>query len=167
MSLPKGFASVQKELRRLGDEGWYEFYPALPFWPFYANAQGAMPRKLDQRWRRTTEGGGPRRTTFDSAGVRVWSLNDASKTYHMPQHFADDTRPEMLRYLHSRQLPPTEDQLTQLAFNRHSKWPRQRMPDVSHVMRDLAVLKHAAHLLGEPVSSLPLRRQHQRLLQSV
>ena len=31
VSLPKGYASVQKELRRLGKMGWCEFYPHLSF----------------------------------------------------------------------------------------------------------------------------------------
>ena len=41
--------------------GWYDFFPDLPFWPMYLNAQGSTARKLEPgRNRRTTEGSGPR-----------------------------------------------------------------------------------------------------------
>ena len=88
-SLPKGFASVHKEFKRLHAEplGWYGFHANLPFFPAYYNARGATPRKLEDRWRGTVEGGGPRKPTWDSSGLRVLSLNEASRTYHMPQHF--------------------------------------------------------------------------------
>jgi hypothetical protein len=33
VSLPKGYASVRKELDRLEQLRWYEYYSALPFWP--------------------------------------------------------------------------------------------------------------------------------------
>ena len=36
-SLPFGFASVEKELRRLHGLGWYDFYPDFVFWPIYLN----------------------------------------------------------------------------------------------------------------------------------
>ena len=39
-------------------------------------------------WRRTTEGGGPRQPTHDASGVRAISINEASKTYHLPLHLA-------------------------------------------------------------------------------
>eukprot|EP00965_Chrysotila_dentata_P072166 2385234-Pleurochrysis_carterae.AAC.1 len=59
-SLPAGYESVRKEILRLHSKQWYEFFGALPYWPLYCNGQGATPRKLEpDRWRRTTEGGGP------------------------------------------------------------------------------------------------------------
>lgn len=151
VSLPKGYTSVRKELDRLERLGWYEYYARLPFWPVYSNAQGATPRKLEQRWRRTTEGGGPRHEMYDTDGLRAWSLNDASRRLHVPRHFAADRRVEMVDYLRACTLPPTADDIARLALNRNTKWPRQRMPIIDHVMRDLVVLRRAAHLLGEPV----------------
>jgi hypothetical protein len=151
VSLPKGYTSVRKELDRLERLGWYEYYARLPFWPVYSNAQGATPRKLEQRWRRTTEGGGPRHEMYDTDGLRAWSLNDASRRLHVPRHFAADRRVEMVDYLRACTLPPTADDIARLALNRNTKWPRQRMPTIDHVMRDLVVLRRAAHLLGEPV----------------
>jgi len=32
-----------------------------------------------------------------------------------------------------------------------SKWPKERKPQLAEVMRDVAVLKRAVHLLSEPV----------------
>jgi hypothetical protein len=55
ISLPKGFASVRNELYRLQTLGWYHFFDSLPFWPIYLNGQGATSRKLEERYRRTTE----------------------------------------------------------------------------------------------------------------
>jgi hypothetical protein len=94
VSLPKGYASVRKELDRLERFGWYEYYSHLPFWPVYSNAQGATPRKLEQRWRRTTEGGGPRHELYDADNLRAWSLNNASRRLHVPRHFLADSRDE-------------------------------------------------------------------------
>jgi hypothetical protein len=142
---------VREELDRLERFGWYEYYSHLPFWPVYSNALGATPRKLEQRWRRTTEGGGPRHELYDADNLRAWSLNDASRRLHVPRHFLADNRDEMSTYLQARNLPPAPDDIARLALNRHTKWPRKRMPTIDHVMRDLVVLRRAAHLLGEPV----------------
>jgi hypothetical protein len=57
-SLPLGFESVASELRRLWGEGWYTFHPEGMYWPAYYNGQGAAARRLEDRYRRTTEGGG-------------------------------------------------------------------------------------------------------------
>ena len=154
-SLPKGFASVHKEFKRLHAEplGWYGFHANLPFFPAYYNARGATPRKLEDRWRGTVEGGGPRKPTWDSSGLRVLSLNEASRTYHMPQHFLSDTRPQMIDWLQGRGLPASQQQIDELSLpqRRGTKWERQVMPTLRMLMRDLVVLRRAAHLLGEPV----------------
>ena len=174
ISLPNGFASVEKELRRLHQEGWYSFFADIPFWPLYANGQGATPRKLEDRWRRTTEGGGPRRPTFDNSGLRALSINEASHLHHVPQHFLLDQRPEMRAWLAARGLPreswqgtrftPTgapqehgwgqwaEDTTYKLrGWQPHSKWPLEEKPALAYLMRDIAVLKRAAERLGEAI----------------
>ena len=74
-SLPLGFQSVEQELRRLHNKGWYRFYPYFPYWPMYLNGQGAVARKLESRYRRTTGGGGPRKLTLDESGLRALSIN--------------------------------------------------------------------------------------------
>lgn len=151
-SLPKGYRAVSKELHRLQKLGWYDFFEHIPFWPLYFNAQGSTARKLEpDRDRRTTEGGGPRKATFDRAGLQAISINDASKGYHIPSHYLEDTRPEMLQWMASRRLPPTPQQLAALAFNRGTKWEKQNMPDLRGVANDLAVLRRAGKVLGMPV----------------
>ena len=155
-SMPKGFASLNKELHRFGNAPlhWVDTYNHPPFFPIYFNARGATPRKLEDRWRGTTEGGGPRKPTWDADGLRVLSLNEAARTYHMPRHFQLDTRQEMADWLRGRQLPPTDRMIAELAeepWRRGTKWERQVMPSPRMLMRDLVVLRRAARVLGEPL----------------
>ena len=151
VSLPKGFASVEKELRRLHKLGWYSFFATFPFFPMYLNGQGATARKLEDRWRRTTEGGGPRQPTFDASGLRALSINEASHSYHMPRHFANDQRAEMLVWLRSRGLPRPPDAASPESIPRRTKWPKELKPTLHEVMVSLAVLRRAAEVLGEPL----------------
>ena len=153
MSLSKGYDSVVKELNRMASPElqWYTYHADFPFWPMYSLGEGCVPRKLEDRWRRCEEGGGPRKECFDSGGVRALSLNEASKTHHMPQHYVDDRRPEWLAYLVARRLPATPAMIAAAVANRGSKWPAQYMPDLGDVMRILTVLKNAAHRMGESI----------------
>lgn len=149
-SLPFGYASVGKELRRLRSLGWYEFYSSLPFWPMYLNGQGATARKLEpDRFRRTTEGNGPRAPTFDASGLQAISINEASHIYHMPQHFLRDERPEFRAWLRARGLPAPSPSPAS-ATSKFTKWPKERKPQLAAVMRDNAVFNRAGHLIGEP-----------------
>ena len=94
ISLPKRFRAVAKELRRLKGKGWYDFTPHIPFWPIYFNAQGSTLRKLQpDRDRRTTEGEAPRNEMYDSSGLKVISINNASRTFHVTQHYLSDQLP--------------------------------------------------------------------------
>ena len=156
VSLPLGYRSVAKELRRLHGLGWYAFFPDFPFWPLYLNGQGATARKLEpDRFRRTTEGGGPRQPTFDLEGLQALSINAASFTPHMPAHFTRDNRPEMRAWLAARGLPPAVAMATataaEQASQRLSKWPKEAKPKLCELMHDLAILKRAAQILGVPV----------------
>ena len=77
-SLPAGFQSVEKEIRRLEKLTWYDFFDSMPFSPAYYNGQVAVARKLEpDRFRRSTEGGGPRVPTFDASGLQAISINAA------------------------------------------------------------------------------------------
>eukprot|EP00965_Chrysotila_dentata_P034329 1143171-Pleurochrysis_carterae.AAC.1 len=97
----------------------------MPFWPMYCNGQGATPRELEpNKWRRTTEGGGPRRDVADATGIQALSINAASKIHYFPHHFQDDERPEFLAWLAAKQLPRTNAQRAAEA-NARSKWPRE------------------------------------------
>ena len=151
-SLPKGFKAVSKELKRLGVKGWYEAYATPPFYPGYYNGQGSQARKLEpDRDRRTTEGGAPRKLTYDSSGLRVLSINEASRVYHMPQHYLSDTRPEMVDWMASRGLPPSPEQLIALELHHGSKHGKQYMPSIRTIMHDLAYLKRVATRLRLPI----------------
>ena len=146
LSLAKGFESVRKELLRMESLGWYKFFAGIPFWPIYLNGQGSTPRKLEpDRWRRTTEGGGPRKEVFDEEGLRAWSLNDAAAAYHTPRYYQED----------ASLLAWAQQVLSERGLDAGGilprKWPKELKPTPSDVMRDLSILKAAAHALQEPV----------------
>ena len=151
MSLSKGYESVVKELNRMAapELQWYTYHADFPFWPMYSLGEGCVPRKLENRWRRCEEGGGPRKEVCDGDGIRALSLNEASRTYHFPQHYAQDERPEWLEYLRQRRLPATAEMVAAAAANRGSKWAKQYMPDLTGIMKAMMVLKHAAQRMGE------------------
>ena len=148
-TLPFGFKSVLSEVDRLESYQWYRSFAFIPFAPMYLNGQGATARKLEpDRWRRTTEGGGPRQDTFDASGVRALSLNEAARIYHMPEHFASDLRSEFLDWLRRRGLPRS-DPVPPSDGRRHpTKWPKEVKPALEDVMRDMAVLGRAASRWG-------------------
>ena len=154
VSLPLGFDSVGNELRRMRGLGWYQFFGTFPYWPIICNGQGTTCRKLEpDRHRRTTEAGGPRQEMWDRSGARVLSLNMACKLFYLPAHFASDQRPEMLRWLRAKGLPPPPELVAMpLAEQlRSSKFPKEVKPTLQMMMRDILVLARAAYLLGEPI----------------
>ena len=147
-SLANGYASVQKELHRMHDLGWFDFFPDFPYWPMYCNGKGSQARKLEMRYRPTTEGGGPRKETLDRSGLAAISINEASRRYHMPQHFLLDHRPEFQAWLRERGLPRATPELEGRKF---SKYPRERKPQLEQVMRDLGVHLSTGDKLDAPV----------------
>ena len=152
-SLPLGYASVEKELRRLHGLGWYSFHSAPPYYPMYFNGQGAVPRKLEpDRFRRSTEGGGPRRPTYDASGLQAISINEASHVHHMPRHFLADARPEFREWLARRGLPAARDVHADDG-ERASKWPKERKPTLTAVARSLSLLCAAAAFISSTHAS--------------
>ena len=145
ISLPKGFASVRNELYRLQTLGWYRFFDHLPFWPIYLNGQGATARKLETRYRRTTECGGPRRPTLDGSGLRALSINEAASVRHMPAWYKHRHDPPWLKYMQERELADP------LEWGMPSRRPPEIKPTLSMVMRDLSILLAAARHLEEPL----------------
>ena len=144
-TLPFGFQSVLSEVDRLEGYDWYRSFTSIPYAPMYFNGQGATSRKLEpDRWRRTTEGGGPRHPTFDAGGVRALSLNEAARIYHMPEHFSADQREPFLEWLRQRGLP-RDNPIPPSDGRKHpTKWPKEVKPALEDVMRDMAVLGRAA-----------------------
>jgi len=145
ISLPKGFTSVRNELYRLQTLGWYRFFDHLPFWPIYLNGQGATARKLETRYRRTTECGGPRRPTLDGSGLRALSINEAASVRHMPAWYKHRHDPPWLKYMQERELADP------LEWGMPSRRPPEIKPTLSMVMRDLSILLAAARRLEEPL----------------
>ena len=145
ISLPMGFTSVRNELYRLEALGWYKFFDNLPFWPIYVNGQGATSRKMEDRYRRTTECGGPRRPTFDGSGLRALSLNEASRVRHMPSWYQHRFDPPWQKYLQERELDKP------LEWGMPSQRPPELKPTLKGVMRDLSILLAAARHLDEPL----------------
>ena len=144
-TLPFGFQSVLSEVDRLEGYDWYRSFTSIPYAPMYFNGQGATSRKLEpDRWRRTTEGGGPRHPTFDAGGVRALSLNEAARIYHMPEHFSADQREPFLEWLRQRGLP-RDNPIPPSDGRKHpTKWPKEVKPALEDVMRDMAALGRAA-----------------------
>ena len=81
--------SVCQELYCLEVNGWYHLFDHLHFWPVYLNGQGSRLRKLEGRYQRTTECGGPRKPILDLAGLRAHSLNEALLRHHLPRWYED------------------------------------------------------------------------------
>ena len=145
ISLPMGFTSVRNELYRLQTLGWYKFFDHLPFWPIYVNGQGATSRKMEDRYRRTTECGGPRRPTFDGSKLRALSLNEASSVRHMPAWYKFRHDAPWQKYLRERALHEP------LEWGTPSQRPPEIKPTLKAVMRDLSILLAAARHLDEPI----------------
>ena len=135
VSLPLGFASVEKELTNVLEHGWYQRTDGLPFLPFRAMGQGAASRNSNpQKFRRTTDGGGPRRPVFDRQGIPAVSFNDAIGLHSQAPGEADPHLPSG-----SPSIP---------------KWPAPEVkPRIEDLMHDSAVLRHAAiNVFHEPLS---------------
>ena len=145
ISLPLGFTSVRSELYRLQTLGWYRFFDQLPFWPIYLNGQGATSRKMEDRYRRTTECGGPRRPCFDEGGRRALSLNEAAGLRHMPAWYQFRHDPPWRKYLQERELDDP------LGWGMPSRRPPEIKPTLAAVMRDISILLAAARRLDEPL----------------
>ena len=152
LSIANGYESVAKELKRLEQAGWYKSFSQIPYIPMYFNGNGAVPRKLECRWRRCVEGGGPRQCTRDASGLQAISINDASHIRYMPMHFKTDERPEFRAWLRARGLPPEIEELPEEGGAvRTSKWPKERKPQLAWAMRDMAVFGRAAYLTAQAV----------------
>ena len=76
--LTNAYGNVENEILRLESLGYYDISSALPFLPIRSVPQGSTPRKYEEgRDRRTSDGGCPRKTAQDKAGVEAVSLNTA------------------------------------------------------------------------------------------
>lgn len=139
-SLKYGIDSVADEPAKLASKGWYEFFAQLPFLPARVQPQGSVPRKLEERWRRVMEAGAPRKVVYDTSGLSVVSLNEASRG--TLSHHRSDIRSAAAQRSPHRSLGTTRGE---------NRWPPEVKPRVSDYAHDGAVLRHLADKLQEPV----------------
>ena len=152
VSLPRGFSSVERELRRLNGLGFNEFCANFPFVPFSGLPQGSVKRKLEDRDRRTTEGYAPRNPRYDRDGEPVVPLNAAigakdrveAPSWRLPGlatttgHVTYDAALEAHASADRKQHPPT-------------RWPPEVKVRNEDQLHNMAVLGHAGSVLGQPV----------------
>jgi site-specific DNA-cytosine methylase len=125
-SLSYGYESVQEELIKMHDMGWYEFHLDIPFCPWRALPQGSTSRKYEpDRHRRTTDGGAPRRTIRDNNGTEVTPINVSC-------HGGEGVTP----------------------IKKSSHWPKEMKPNLHQLMHDINIILYAANqIFNEPVYS--------------
>jgi len=182
MSLSHGVQSVEDELKKLIEHGWYGIFDHMPFVPCRMQSQGSVARPLQpDRWRRIMEAGCPRKPVFDTSGMQVVSLNEAIKghrsltreQYEATQ--AEGVKPTEKRKRVDVEAPTAYDSLDHdaNAADKHADelvgetpslhpqivhpvphtplWPLELKPRVADITHDALVLKHLAHITGEPL----------------
>ena len=160
-SLPEGIVSVQKTIRELRDRGFYFFTDELPFSPITVMSQGSAIKK-NGKYRRTSDMGSPRRELRDSAGRRARSINDASRSYGVPEWIHRSVDPAVCEWSRARYshvptwlrqadtqgvdaMPIYGKGSPQLSY----KFPKEEKPTLEMVMKTIAIMAHAAYLQGE------------------
>ena len=129
LSLAHGIFSVEEELQKLASRDYYGLFEHIPFAPCRLEPLGSVPRKLGP-WRRIMDAGAPRKLVYDTQGVSVVPLNEASKG--VKSHHRDEA------HLHTPQYDS-------------DRWPPECKPCLADYAHDACILKHPAQLASEPV----------------
>ena len=132
MSLSHGVDSVESELKKLAAKGWYGLFEHLPFLPCRVQPQGAVPRKLEERWRRVMEAGAPRKMLFDTAGLSVVPLNLASRGVRSVHRDDYDN------------MTAEEQERVYKDMCRCDLWPNELKPRCADLAHDGAILRQCA-----------------------
>ena len=159
VSVGPGYDSVQRTVRELHDLGFSDFFATLPFWPLLIIGQGARVKSLGSaKWRRTSNFSGPHKLVTDKTGKRAVPINEASKSYDLPDWLANSEDQATVKwatekYAHVRRDPtPSGGADGSVASPSPTyKFPKERKPALANVMRDLAILLHASIEMGEPI----------------
>ena len=162
VSIGDGYDSVQKTVRELRDQDFYDFFEALPFMPIVLVGQGSRIKKLGVKvYRRTSNFSGPHKEVRDKAGRKVVPINDASRCYLVPEWIANSPQAEVRRwaahkYAHVPKAGVEEVYRRTGDFNRPApssrhKFPKERKPSLSAALGDAAVLTRASLIMGEPI----------------
>ena len=130
VSLREGYVSLQNEVDKYEQAGWYGVFSHPPFLPFRAVPKGSVPRKLEPtRPRPTTKAGAPRQLLLDTDQKRVLSLNEASSG-SVNQAVADIG---------------IQAELTA------PKWPKENKPTVADALTCIALLTSVGTMLSLPL----------------
>ena len=150
-SLGSAFMGIEKELFRLNELTFNEFFGEFPFLPWCALPNGAVDRQMENGKRRTTEAGAPLNELFGAFKHEVLPLNiridskdlvsDAPSRWRLPG------------------LPMTTSHLTYecAVSNPSERTPKQTRrppeikPRIEDVLHDVTAMKHAAPCLDEHV----------------
>lgn len=129
VSLRDGYGSLQAEVDKYAQAGWYGLFSHPAFLPFRLIPKGSVPRKLEpERPRPTTEAGAPRNLLLDTLGNPVVSINEASSGLTPQAVLEAGEKPRVTR---------------------EAKWPKERKPSVGHVLQAIAILLAAGLIIGE------------------
>lgn len=150
-SIGDGYDSVQKTVRELRDQNFYDFFHELPFWPITIVGQGSRIKKLgSDKYRRTSNFSGPHKVVLDNKGNRAVPINDASRCYLIPEWLSKSKNLKVREWAKNKYAHVPEPRPGEEASSRH-KFPKERKPDLGKVMRDLAILLYASLKLKQPI----------------
>ena len=151
-SIGAGYDSVQKTVRELRDLDFYDFLMTLAFWPIIVVGQGSRIKKLGvKKYRRTSNFSGPHKLVTDKRGRRAVPVNEASKCYIIPEWLAQARDAETRRWARDKYAHVPAASRASESAPPHHKFPKERKPSLSGLMRDIAILLVASRMLGEPI----------------
>ena len=157
-TMPMAAVSNQKEIERMTGLGWFRKNSWLPCVPCRCTQCGGTPRKLEDRWRKTSNLSCPHGALADSNGDPVISFNTATKASHV---FPYSKEFELtMAFLGMTPNDKYWKIFCLMSRTRHGRYlmryagdhlPKEIKPRVSLVMRDLVILRWMAKMAGEEV----------------
>ena len=106
-----------------------------------------------KKYRRTSDFSAPHKAVLDRLGNRAVPINEASKGFTIPKWIGHSPRADVRawardKYSHVPEAAKTSNEGWRYS---HYKFPKERKPMVSDMMRDLAILLVASLTLDEPI----------------
>ena len=128
-------AAVYQEAVALSDLGGNGLFSHTPMVPGRFNGKGQVEKGSGIR---PTDEAGPRKDLFDTANVRVWSLNQYALGSHTFQHLLNtESQAELEELARARQAVS-------------GKWPHEDKPGTEHVIIANCILREAADYAQQP-----------------
>ena len=151
VSIGEGYDSVQVTIRELRDKGFYGFFHNLPFMPIVVIGQGSRVKKLgSNKYRRTSDFSAPHKPLYDATGQRAVPINEASKSYAMPNWLLQSPRAEVAEWARRKYEHVPLGAAGEEPSPRY-KFPKEHKPLLGGVMRNIAILLHAAWRMRQPI----------------